>query len=73
MGEKNGEVSIEEVSLGIVGSEELTDIDWLSLADEEEESKEVWTETQKAIRKTTKFITSPQGSRFDPPSPSFIC
>ena len=40
MGEKNGEVSIEEVSVGIVGSEESTGIDWASLADEEEESKE---------------------------------
>ena len=36
MGEKNREDSIEEVSVGIVGSEESTGIDPASLADEEE-------------------------------------
>ena len=47
MGEKNEEVSIEEVSVGIVGSEESTGIDWLSLVDEEEESKEARLEKYK--------------------------
>ena len=36
MGDENGEVSIKEVSVGIVGSGESTDIDWASLAEEEE-------------------------------------
>ena len=56
MGEKNREVSIEEVSLGIVGSEESTGIDWFSLADEEEESKEARLEKyKKSLTKARKL------------------
>ena len=47
MERENGEVSIEEVAVGTVGSEESTGIDWLSLADEEEESKEARLEKYK--------------------------